>query len=101
MGTRQQQLLWHCINTNKAITLLDFYNKLGLALRPLNSRDDLYVSGVAPLCILEKGEFQDKSSLAWAEQICPEFKRAFHPIRQTVCKDLAQVEMKNTCNFNR
>ena len=97
-----QQHLWHCINTTKAITLVDFYNKLGLALRPLKSGDShIFVSAVAPLYISEKGECQDKNAFVWTEQMCSEFERAFSPIQQTVCQNLAQVEVQNTCNFNR
>ena len=97
-----QQHLWHCLNTNKAITLVDFYNKLGLALRPLKSRDNhIYVSTLAPLCISDKHDYPDKNVFVWSEQLCSEFKRAFNPIQQTVCQNLAQVEVQNTCNFNR
>ena len=97
-----QQHLWHCINTNKPITLVDFYNKLGLALRPLKSMDNhIYVSAIAPLCISEKYNHPDKNVFVWTEQMCSEFERAFNQIRQTVCQNLAQVEVQNTCNFNR
>ena len=81
---------------------MDFYNKLGLALRPLKSRDNhIYVSTVAPLCISEKHDYPDKNVFVWSEQMCLEFKRAFNPIQQTVFQNLAQVEVQNTCNFNR
>ena len=97
-----QQHLWHCLNTNDAISLVDFYNKLGVALRPLKTRDNhIYVSAVAPLCISEKHDYPDKNVFVWTEQICSEFERAFNPIQQTVCQNLAQVEVQNMCNFNR
>ncbi len=96
------QHLWHCINTDNVTTLVNFYNKFGLALRPLNSRESqLYVSGVAPICIWERNEYPDKTIFIWTEQICPEFKMALKPIQQMACHKLAQVEMHNTCNFNR
>ena len=95
-----QQQLWHCINTKKVTTVVDFYNNLGLDLKPLNIWNRrLYVSNVAPFCILENDS--EKNAFIWTEKICPEFKEAFNGIRQTICQDLAQVKMENVRNFNR
>eukprot|EP00095_Tigriopus_kingsejongensis_P003274 maker-scaffold675_size187964-snap-gene-0.34 protein:Tk03274 transcript:maker-scaffold675_size187964-snap-gene-0.34-mRNA-1 annotation:"guanosine polyphosphate pyrophosphohydrolase" len=98
--------VWHCLSTAQPAKLLAFYNQLGLALSPLQKHNehglsDIFVSSVAPLCIRSHDTSGTSPSiLLWTELKCPEFQDAFPSIAQSVEHNLAEVEMKNVCNFN-
>ncbi len=104
MSTLNQEL-WHCLITHKGTSTVEFYNQYGLELEPLNG-GELFVSRVAPMCILEKDHNnkdygEHKSMLLWTKQTCPEFTRAFPELKQFSCANLEKVEVANKCNFNR